>query len=233
MLSRNMGKAHSRFGVVLCALVLAASTASSQLVPAGTPIPRTVMPPVVFLNGYQDSCDDASFAGTFGIADQVLQANGEVSLFFNNCNVSGSPDIEALGAAFGVFLANLQYDDGQPVDVVDCVAHSMGGLIVRSYLSGKQSASGAFQPVAVTHIRKVVFLATPHFGTGVDLPFLGKQADELASGSRFLVDLASWNQGTDDLRGVDAVTAIGNGGTGNATTKGFDDGVLALTSGSL
>jgi hypothetical protein len=41
----------------------------------------------------------------------------------------------------------------------------MGGLIVRSYLSGKQTAEGTFNPPAETKIRKLVFLATPHFGT--------------------------------------------------------------------
>jgi uncharacterized protein (TIGR03437 family) len=228
MEQRNWGA----LGVLAC-LGIAALSASAQLIPAGTAVPRTALPPVVFLNGYQTSCDNASFANTFGIADQVLQSNGQVSLFFNNCDVKGSPNIEGLGDAFGLFLTNLKYEDGQPVDVVDCVAHSMGGLVIRSYLSGKQTAPGQFQPVAITHIRKVVFLATPHFGSGVGFGFVDTQAGELASGSQFLVDLASWNQGSDDLRGVDAVTAIGNGGTGNATTKGFDDGVIALTSASL
>jgi uncharacterized protein (TIGR03437 family) len=140
-----------------------------------------------------------------------------------------------MGMAFGAFLSGLRYEDGQPVDLVDTIAHSMGGLIVRSYLSGKQSAAGVFNPPAITHIRKIVFLATPHFGTGVNigLPFSNAQVDELTSGSRFLFDLATWNQGTDDLRGVDAIAVIGNGGTGNATTNGFDDGVIALTSASL
>jgi uncharacterized protein (TIGR03437 family) len=112
--------------------------------------------------------------------------------------------------------------------------HSMGGLIARSYLSGKQSAPGVFSPPAMTHIRKAVFLATPHFGTGVAAGFaLDAQSMELTSGSRFLSDLATWNQGTDDLRGIDAVTAIGNGGTGLATMPGFDDGIVTLTSASL
>src|SRR5580658_11323979 len=61
-----------------------------------------------------------------------------------------------------------------------------------------------------------------------------QQLDEMASGSSFLCGLDTWNQGTDDLRGVDAVAAAGNagsGGTGNPA--GFDDGVVPLTSASL
>jgi uncharacterized protein (TIGR03437 family) len=207
---------------------------SAQLIPAGTPVPRTPLPAVVFLNGHQNDCTNAPFFNTFGIADQVLQSNGQVSLFFNNCSVPGDPSIEALGSAFGAFLSGLRYEDGQPVETVDVVAHSMGGLIVRSYLSGKQETAGAFSPPAVTHIRKIVFLATPHFGTGIAVLFgFTTQVQELASGSQFLFDLATWNQGIDDLRGVDAVTVVGNGGTGSATTPGFDDGVVALTSASL
>ena len=216
-------------------LVLTAVSVCAQLIPVGTAVPRTTKPPVVFLNGYESDCGGASFQSTFGIADQVLQANGQASLFFNYCALPGQPSIEVMGAAFGAFLSGLRYEDGQPVDLVDVVAHSMGGLIVRSYLSGKGSAAGVFNPPAVTHIRKIVFLATPHFGTGVNigLPFSNAQLDQLTSGSRFLFDLATWNQGTDDLRGVDAIAVIGSGGTGKATTDGFDDGVIALTSASL
>ena len=227
--------------ILLFTFLLLFIPARGQLIPAGMPIPRKAKPPVVLLNGYQQDCSSpVTFAGTFGSADQVLAANGEASIFFNNCSVPGKPSIEELGAAFGQFIAGLKYDDGQPVTTVDVVAHSMGGLILRSYLTGKQTASGAFQPPASVPIRKVVFLSTPHFGTGLPLnPLVSAfakdiQAQEMTSGSRFLFDLATWNQGTDDLRGVDAVAAVGNGGSGFTTgTKGFDDGVIALTSGSL
>jgi len=197
-------------------------------------VPRTSKPPVLFINGFQTLCSGGSFSGTFGRADQVLQANGEVSLFFDTCSVPGTPSIEDLGTSLASLLGNLHYVDGTPVDQLDVVAHSMGGLVLRSYLSGKQNATGAFQPPVQPKVRKVVFLATPHFGTGIALSFnLTPQLMELASGSRFLFDLGAWNQGSDDLRGVDAIAAAGNGGTGLAVMKGFDDGVVALTSASL
>ena len=70
----------------MLALPLLQSSAQAQLLPAGTPVPNTTLPPVVFINGYQfEGCSGTTFAGTFGIADQVLQSNGEVSLFFNTC----------------------------------------------------------------------------------------------------------------------------------------------------
>ena len=215
--------------------LLSAGGLFAQLIAPGQTVPHTSSPPVVFVSGYHNDCSSSTFANTFGIADQVLHANGNVSLYFDNCTVAGKPSIEKLGDAFGAFLNALKYDDGNAVNFVDVVAHSMGGLIVRSYLSGKQEQDGAFSPPAATHIRKLIFLATPHFGSGVAALGLGlnSQLDELSSGSHFLFGLATWNDNTDDLRGIDAVTLIGNGGTGNATTPGFDDGVVALTAASL
>jgi uncharacterized protein (TIGR03437 family) len=206
----------------------------AQLVPSGTAIPRTTLPPVVFINGFEATCP-TSFSDTFGIADQVLQANGEASLFFNTCSLPPIASIEDLGGALATFLAGLRYTDGTPVDQVDFVVHSMGGLVLRSYLSGKQNASGVFQPPPATHVRKAIFLATPHFGTSI-ASVLGvtNQVQELASGSAFLFGLDTWNDATDDLRGVDAVAAAGNAGSGGSgLPAGFDDGVVALTSASL
>src|SRR4051812_46629305 len=85
----------------------------AQLIPSGSPIPKGPNPPVVFLNGYQPSCSDSSFSGTFGNADQVLQGGQIASTFFDNCRIisptSGRPTIEALGTAFGTFLRGLRY----------------------------------------------------------------------------------------------------------------------------
>ena len=216
--------------------VFAALAAHAQLIPAGSPVPQTTLPPVVFINGYQFEGCPSTFAGTFGIADQVLQANGEVSLFFSTCSLPSSATIEDLAASFGTFLAGLKYTDGSPVETVDVVAHSMGGLVLRSYLSGKQDTAGMFQPPAATHVRKAIFLATPNFGTPIAslVPLIAVQVEEMSSGSAFVFDLGTWNDATDDLRGVDAIAAVGNAGTGLLTgTAGFDDGVVPLTSGSL
>jgi uncharacterized protein (TIGR03437 family) len=202
--------------------------------------------PVVFLDGYQLGClGDSSFNANFGNAETVLQASGLVTLYFDNCSVPGVPPIETLGAAFGQFLASLTYTDGTTVPLVDVVAHSMGGLIVRAYLSGMQVAAAGtpaiFAPPPTPGIRKAVFLATPHFGTYVATAIFGvdKQTTEMALGSQFLFDLNTWNQGTDDLRGVDALAIAGNGGTGlesiaaGSFLSGFDDGVVELTSASI
>jgi triacylglycerol esterase/lipase EstA (alpha/beta hydrolase family) len=44
------------------------------------------------------------------------------------------------------------------------MGHSMGGLIIRSYLAGKRE-DGTFAPPFNHRIRKAVFIGTPQFGT--------------------------------------------------------------------
>jgi uncharacterized protein (TIGR03437 family) len=239
-----VGRADCRTWVVVRMAIVAALSSTalySQFVTTATAIPRTSKLPVVFLNGYQGNCpqvagDLNSFRATFGMADQILERNGQATLFFDNCSLPNKPAIETLGSGFREFLERLRYSDGQPVPQVDVVVHSMGGLIVRSYLSGKQVEEEAFNPPADTRIRKLVFLGTPHFGTTVAglSPDRNPQITELEPGSRFLFDLATWNQGIDDLRGVDAIAVLGNAGnSGLGNIARFHDSTVTLTSGSL
>jgi uncharacterized protein (TIGR03437 family) len=218
------------------AFSLLAFRLSAQLIPPGMPVPITSKPPVVFVNGYQSNCTANQFSDNFGKFDQLFQATGRVSLFFDNCTLNGKPPIEEVGNALRDFLQKLRYTDSSPVSQVDIVAHSMGGLVVRSYLSGKQTAAGVFQPPPDPGIRKAIFLATPHWGSPIANIFgssIDAQVTELQSGTAFTFDLGTWNQGHDDLRGIDALALAGNGGTGRAIAAGFDDGVVSLTSASI
>lgn len=229
---QRWGRVHL-IGLALAAGFFLAGAAQAQLIPAGAPVPLTTKPPVVFVEGYIISCG-TTFSHNFGNFDQLFQATSRVSLLFDNCAFSGKPSIEELGNKFRDFLAALKYTDGTPVTQVDIVAHSMGGLIVRSYLAGKQTAAGVFQPPVNTGIRKAIFLATPNFGTSVASTFGSDiQTAEMSTGSLFTFDLATWNQGTDDLRGIDALALVGNDGTGLAVMGDFDDGLVSLSSGSI
>src|ERR1041385_7539566 len=96
----------------LCPVLLPLVVAG-QLANDPRAIPLTGRPPVVFLNGYESDCGGGSFPRAFGIADQVLETHGRVSLFFNNCSIPGRPSIEMLGAAFASFLSSLRFTDGQ------------------------------------------------------------------------------------------------------------------------
>ena len=190
-----------------------------------------VRPPVVLLNGFQLVCGDtastlAASVDTFGQLASLLQADGVGVAYFNNCTY-GDISIEQLAGQLNIYLAGLHYTDGTPITQVDLVVHSMGGLIARAYLAGKGQTSGVFSPPANPRVRKLVTIATPHFGS-FQAADIGTQESEMALGNPFLWDLATWNQGHDDLRGVDALAIIGNAGTNNAS-----DGVVSLTSASL
>ncbi len=210
--------------------------------PFARPAEVSSTPPVVLLDGWQatsllSSCPMSSdSSGTFGNLESYLIGSPNFVpnvYFFENCTECPSCPIEQLGADFGNFLNSLG------VPQVDVIAHSMGGLIVRSYLSGKQQASGTFTPPATTFVRKAVFLATPHFGSfqaDSELATIifgqNPQTTAMQRASQFIWDLATWNQFGDDLRGVDALAVIGNAGAWGSLNNA-SDGLVLLTSGSL
>ena len=73
----------------------------------------------------------------------------------NNCSVRATtapqPTIEELGEALGRRIAE------SGAAQVDVVVRSIGGLILRSYLAGKQNGAGTFAPPANPRVRKAVF----------------------------------------------------------------------------
>lgn len=176
---------------------------------------QTSNPPVVLINGYQVApCENVSIDATFNQLAQRLRDTGREVIPFNNCSVpapagSTRPSIEDMAAALGARIA------ASSAPQVDVVVHSMGGLILRAYLAGKQRSSGTFLPPSAHKVRKAVFLATPHFGPGL-APLLvtfggtDPQVRQLLPGSQFLYELGTWNQGADDLRGVDTISVIGS-----------------------
>jgi uncharacterized protein (TIGR03437 family) len=196
-------------------------------------------PPVILLNGWQFSCPitvtSPPSASTFGNLEDYLTQFDSVPLvyWFDSCQC---PDcsIEELGGDLAQTIGSIQYTSGTPVPQVDLIAHSMGGLIVRSYLSGKQQTPGVFVPPANTRVRKAVFIATPHFGSFLaDNPIAGLsseslRSDEMEPGSQFLLNLGTWNQFGDDLRGTDAIAIIGD-----ASSNSESDGVVYLNSASI
>ena len=202
-------------------------------------VSSSVRPPVILLNGWQPLCLNTASTlsvseGTFGHLHSLLEPVAPV-LFFNNC-AYGDVTIEQLASQLGAYIASLHYTDGTPVAQVDLVTHSMGGLIARAYLAGLQT-DGSLRPPPDPHIRKLVEIATPNFGS-FQAPNTGVQTPEMVPGSLFLWNLATWNQWGDDLRGVDALAIIGDAGTWplpgtlNVWTNA-SDGVVSLTSASL
>ena len=200
------------------------------LAPSAAPqAPALLTTPVVFVSGYQLSCFfSGGFTGTFGAVSALLSASGIQSAFYDTCQCSGC-SIEEHAKRLANEISSLRRPDGTSIAQVDVVAVSMGGLILRSYLAGKNQAVRSFEPPVNPKVRKAIFIATPHFG--LTAPPIDGQLRAMLPGSRFLWDLATWNQGRDDLRGVDSIAVIGNAGTRGG--GGIDDGIVPLVSASL
>ena len=247
------------------------ATAEVVLDPVETIPSSSTVPPVVLLNGWQfptsltewltsGTCPPSIPSRTFGSLETQLKASQSASVgtpvnnsirgagvpvvyFFDNCVEAPNALIENLGAALGQVLNLIRYDDGRLVPQVDVVAHSMGGLIVRAYLSGLQT-NGTFSPPANPRVRKFVEIATPNFGSFLSannslLTQLGTQSAEMIPGSPFLWNLATWNQRGDDVRGVDGLAIVGNAGYWQphdlslTPSPKLSDGVVSITSASL
>jgi uncharacterized protein (TIGR03437 family) len=202
-------------------------------------------PPVVMLNGWISGftglCNTAtSSADTFGNLAQLLVADGvPIVYLFDNCLQDPNASIETLGNDLGLFLNSIKYDNGSQVEQIDLVAFSMGGLIARSYLAGLQPQTGlVLTPPADTLVRKLVLIATPNWGSFVAATYSSAlsatvQGAEMIPGSGLLWNLGTWNQNTDDLRGVDAIAIVGNAGAYNSTVANASDGLVTTTSASL
>jgi uncharacterized protein (TIGR03437 family) len=213
----------------------AAAAAQAQLAWWGDYLPKHEKPPVIFVTGHDAVCPAPGsgelpfFELTFGQFDKVMTRDGRVSLVFEACFAPNRPSIEELAELLRRLIAPLRYEGGEPVRELDVVAHSMGGLIVRSYLAGRQT-NGSFAPPAEPRIRRIVFIGTPHFGTNVaPSTSTDPQLREMSFGSTFLFDLATWNQGADDLRGIPALSIAGTGGRNGPAT----DSVVTVPSASI
>ena len=222
---------------------------SVRVLPMVTTVPsNSKRPPVVLLNGWETgftgTCTIAgSSSETFGNLAQYLVSDGvPVVYLFDNCLEDAGLPIETLGNDLGTFLNTIKYDTGAQVPQIDLVGFSMGGLIARAYLAGLQPNQTLAPPVT-TLVHKLVLIATPNFGSFAagnyaSTILTGSQTAELAPGSAFLWNLATWNQRSDDLRGVSAIAVIGNAGSytpvsSSTTLLNASDGLVSLTSASL
>ena len=192
-------------------------------------------PPVVLVDGYHLFCDSSfsTSTGDFANMEQYLRAEGLQVYFFGTCSIAGKPRIEKLATALGRFIDNI----GAPK--VDLVTYSMGSLVARAYLAGQQSNDSSAQPAFTPPrlvVRRFVAIASPNFGALFPgaLSFLApdSQVEELIPGSRFLFDLATWNNNRDDLHEADSLAIIGNSGSvfGGPNLDHTSDGLVSLTS---
>ncbi|MFQ5537653.1 MAG: esterase/lipase family protein [Gemmatimonadota bacterium] len=154
----------------LIALGMAASAPSAH-VAAAQAAPAPV--PVLLVPGWFDSGRDMAALRLF-LVSSGWTPESVVALSFEHPTGSNRAHAEEIRRA----VEALQEKTGS--DVVDMVAHSMGGLAVRWYLAHGGSA------------RRVVFLATPQRGTWAAYLAWGAGGDEMEPSSPFLDSLNAY-----------------------------------------
>ena len=137
-------------------------------------------PPVVLVHGWNGSEFTWPDVKKLAKFEQHMQRDIYFFTYRTGIVTGDFPPLEILEEQLGHYLSSFKQ--------VDVIAHSMGGLIVRQYLSHH----------ADSPIRRVVFLSTPHFGTDAAalLERLASvraegnlQADEIQPSSDFLWQL--------------------------------------------
>lgn len=133
---------------------------------------------------------------------------------------------------------------GTKVDLVDVVAHSMGGLIARAYIAGLAvDETNRDAPIPYNgKIRKLVMLGTPNYGAAgaffIDqfgVRTAVEQVEEMEFGSGFIWDLhENWGSGVLPENRMPASDVLIISGTQDAGLfEGDDDGVVNIASSAL
>ncbi len=111
-----------------------------------------------------------------------LRRDGRATQSINYPSVSESMEIKAALVASALRSAAALSDDG----LVDVVAHSQGGVLVRDAAAGQQCS---------TILGNVITLGSPHQGTGLAAVVPFKSAAQMKRNSRYLERLAAAEEG--------------------------------------
>lgn len=134
-------------------------------------------PPIVLIHGWNGGEFSWATPARLRVLEQKLGRDVVFFTYRTGIVLGRYPPIELLEEKLERLLDSL--------GVVDVVAHSMGGLLLRQYLTHHPEHG----------IERIVFLAVPHFGTGAAAllaslaevnPTGNIQAEELRPGSTFL-----------------------------------------------
>lgn len=178
--------------------------------------------PVVLVHGFQPCSTTTSWGNVEPVLEQPGAFDGDdgfvvekIDYFLDEEDWSSSHRIEGIGVYAGLRLQSIRAMHNAPK--VDVIAHSMGGLVIRSYIAelGPVNQGNPELRVPVVayagDVRKLVTLATPHFGTQYNglrqlvLDALCKKvgsqpldaeeiAREMVYGSRFVYDLNKYTE---------------------------------------
>jgi len=174
------------FGICVLAVVLTAYTPHVARAPAA---PERV--PVLLVPGWFDT-DRSLAALRIRLVASGWSEREVLALRFRH--PTGSNHEHA--AEIAIAVDSLLRASGAPR--IDVVAHSMGGLATRLYLRERGGA----------HVRRVVFIATPHRGTYSSYLAWGGSAKEMRPGSAFLDSLNAGPPLPEGVRGITLRTVM-------------------------
>jgi len=137
-------------------------------------------PPIILVHGWNG--DESTWPAPERLIELENTLQRDIYMFTYRTAIYPNrfPPLEVVEEQFTRYIA--------PYAQVDVIAHSMGGLLVRHYLADHDQSP----------IRRVVFLATPHFGSNAAHLLMGLgsalaegniQANEIQPGSDFLWQL--------------------------------------------
>lgn len=183
--------------------------------------------PVIFIHGWSPDGDANCAAYWSAVTTAFTNAGwtGALTTFGyysgnTNCDImyngdTTSTSIKTVGKALANEIYNRYSVNGVKVDVV---AHSMGGLVIRSALTEVAKGTAGYPPYV--YVEDVVTLGTPHSGAtnaGWCSFTLWFQCKEMQAGSTFMNGLAA--------RPVSAM------GTDWTVISSYDDGEVSAASG--
>jgi pimeloyl-ACP methyl ester carboxylesterase len=165
-------------------------------------IPARTPQPIILVHGFGSNPSDA-----FGNMKSLLMSDAGYKAediyeydyrSLTSCSSDPNTTIELIAADFAQFIKSKLHSFYPIGTQADVIAHSMGGLVVRSYMVGMAPApNGSLLPYG-NEIRRLMIAGTPNYGVNENLlegliagrcSGLKTQAGEMEFGARFLWDL--------------------------------------------
>jgi pimeloyl-ACP methyl ester carboxylesterase len=196
----------------------------------------TETPPVVLVHGI---CGSPS---SFGRMAELLSNDDFVvaePFDYSTFNCPSAVSIEDLATLFAGHVRNIL--ESKKVTQIDVVAHSMGGLIARAWMTGLlTNPTLAYRG----EIRRLITIGTPHYGAApakwlnvIASPALDIQTGQMTFGSSFVWRLHdAWATGSHGMTPDRLLHIVGTQSDGRLECnerQGCDDGVVQIASAVL